>query len=120
MTRSNSSQLESFDPEIERTFRGPRNLAEARVSPKRERQEMDETPTLGVANIERVGNETTAGAAGAQNNRRTLMEYAQPSIEGTVSCIRKPAVQANNFKLKSSFRIQFNSMDCLMKIPIYT
>ena len=28
------------------------------------------------------------------------MEYAQPSIDGTASCIRKPEVQANNFELK--------------------
>ena len=76
MTRGSPSQLEPIDPEIKITFRYLRNLVEARVSPKKEKQEMDETPTLGVENIERVGNETTAGAAGAQNNKRTLMEYA--------------------------------------------
>ena len=97
------SQLEPFDPEIERTFCRLRNLVEARVSPKKERQEMDETPTLRAANIERVGNEAAVGAAGVQNNTRTLMEYAQPSIDGHASCIRKPAVQANNFELKSSY-----------------
>ena len=43
---------------------------------------MDETLALGVANMEGVGNEATAGATWAQNNR-TLMEYAQPSIDGT-------------------------------------
>ena len=31
------------------------------------------------------------------------MKYAQPSIDGTASCIRKPAVQANNFELKPSY-----------------
>ena len=31
------------------------------------------------------------------------MEYAQPSIDGTASCIRKPTVQANNFELKPSY-----------------
>ena len=31
------------------------------------------------------------------------MEYAHPSIDGTASCIRKPAVQANNFELKPSY-----------------
>ena len=31
------------------------------------------------------------------------MEYAQPSIDGTASCIRKPAVLANNFELKPSY-----------------
>ena len=31
------------------------------------------------------------------------MEYAQPFIDGTASCIRKPTVQANNFELKPSY-----------------
>ena len=31
------------------------------------------------------------------------MEYVQPSIDGTTSCIRKPPVQANNFELKPSY-----------------
>ena len=103
MTKSSSSQLEPFDPEIERTFRRLRNLVEARISPKKERQEMDETPALGVAHVVGAGNGAAAGATGAQNNRRTLMEYAQPFIDGTASCIRKPVVQANNFELKPSY-----------------
>ena len=60
---------------------------------------MEETLVRGAANMEGAGN----GAAGVQNNRRTLMEYAQLSIDGTVSCIRKPAIQANNFELKPSY-----------------
>ena len=68
MTKSSSSQLEPFDPEIERTFHRLRNLVEARVSPKKERQEMDETLALGVANMEGVGNEAVAvaGVAGVK------------------------------------------------------
>ena len=87
MTRSGTSTLESFDPEIERTFRRLRNLVKTRVSPKKERPIMEETPVLGAANMEGAGNGATVGAAGVQNNRRTLMEYAQPSIDGTASCI---------------------------------
>ena len=64
---------------------------------------MEETQVLGAANIEGAGNGAAVGAARVQNNRKTLMEYAQPSIDGTVSCIRKPAVQANNFELKPSY-----------------
>ena len=45
---------------------------------------MEETPVIGATNMAGAGN----GAAGVQNNRRTLMEYAQPSIDGTASCIR--------------------------------
>ena len=99
MTRSSTSILEPFDPKIERTFRRLRNLVKARVSPKRERSIMEETPILGAGNMEGIGNE----AVGVQNNRRTLIEYAQPSIDGTASCIKKPQVQASNFELKPSY-----------------
>ena len=97
MTRNNSSTLEPFDPEIERTFRRLRNLVEEKVSPKKERPIMEETRVLGAA----VG--VAVGAAGGGNHRRTLMEYAQPSIKGTASCIKKPTVQANHFELKPSY-----------------
>ena len=42
MTRSSTSTLEPVDPEIERTFRRLRNLVETRLSPNRQRQEMEE------------------------------------------------------------------------------
>ena len=44
MIRSGTSTLEPFDPEIEGTFRRLRNLVKARVSPKREKPIMEETP----------------------------------------------------------------------------
>ena len=78
-------------------------MVKARVSPKRERPIMEETPVLGAGNMEGVGNGAAVRAAGVQNNRRTLMEYAQPSIDGTASCIRKLAVQANQLELKPSY-----------------
>ena len=64
---------------------------------------MDEPPAIGAANVAGIGNEAAVGAAGAQNQRRTLMEYAQPFIDGIASCIRKPTVQAKNFELKHSY-----------------
>ena len=64
---------------------------------------MEETRVLGAANIVGVGNGAAVGAVGVENPRRTLMEYAQPSIDGTASCIKKLAVQANNFELKPSY-----------------
>ena len=99
MTRSGTLTLKPFDPEIERTFRRLRNLVEARVSLKKERQKMEETPILGAANMEEAGNGAAVGAVGVQNDRRTLMEYVQPSVDGIASCIKKPLVQANNFEL---------------------
>ena len=107
MTRNNTSTLEPFDPEIKRTLRRLRNLVEEKVSPKKERPTMEETRVLGAANIAGAGNGAAVGvvvgATGVENHRRTLMEYAQPSIEGTASCIRKPAIHANQFELKLSY-----------------
>ena len=111
MTRKNTSTLEPFDPEIERTLRRLHNLVEEKVSPKKERPTMEETQVLGAANIAGAGNgaavgdaaEVVVGAAGGGNHKRTLMEYAQPSVEGTASCIRKPEVHANQFELKPSY-----------------
>ena len=103
MTRNNTSTLEPFDPEIKRTLRRLRNLVEKKVSPKKERPTMEETRVLGAANNAGAGNGAAVGAVGVENPRRTLMEYAQPSIEGTASCIRKPTVHANQFELKPSY-----------------
>ena len=91
MSRNSTSTLEPFDPKIERTLRRLCNLVEEKVSPQKKRPIMEETRVLGVANIAGTDN----GAVVVENPMRTLMEYAQPSIEGTASCIRKPAVHAN-------------------------
>ena len=64
MTRSGTSTSKPVDPEIERTFRRLRNLVEVRVSPKRERPIMEETPVLGAGNMEGVGNGAVVGAVG--------------------------------------------------------
>ena len=60
---------------------------------------MEETLVLGTVNMEGTGN----GATRVQNERRILMKYAQSSIDGIASCIRKLQVQANNFELKPSY-----------------
>ena len=76
MTRNNTSTLEPYDPEIERTLRKLRNLVEKKVSPKKERPTMEETQVLGAVNIAGAGNGAAAGvavgAAGGGNHRRTL------------------------------------------------
>ena len=103
ITRNNTSTLEPFDPEIERTLRRLRNLVEDKVSPKKKRPTMEEKRVLGAANNAGASNGAAIGAARVENPRRTLMEYTQPSIEGTASCIKKPAVHANQFELKPSY-----------------
>ena len=67
--------MEPFDPEIERTLRKLRNLVEDKVSPKKERPNMEEQ-VLGVANMAGAGNGATIGAPRVENHRRTLMDYA--------------------------------------------
>ena len=76
MTRNSTSTLEPFDPKIERTLRRLRNLVEEKVSPKKERPNMEETRVFGVANNASAGNGAVVGAARVENPRRTLMEYA--------------------------------------------
>ena len=63
MTKSNTKNLEPFDPEIERTFLKLRNLVEEILSPRKQTK-MEKTPSP-------VGARAAIGAAGAQNNRRT-------------------------------------------------
>ncbi|KAL5540977.1 hypothetical protein UlMin_043774 [Ulmus minor] len=36
-------------------------------------------------------------------NRRALRDYAAPCVTGTISGIRRPTIQANNFEIKPSF-----------------
>ena len=98
MTRSSTSNLEPFDPEIERTFRRLRNLIEDNLS-LRKHVKMEETPPP----VGAVGTGTAIGAVKAEDHRRTLTEYEQPSLDGTTSCIMRPAVRANNFELKPSY-----------------
>ena len=88
MTRSNTSKLEPFDLEIERTFHRLQNLVETKVLPKKECIEMEETPAHGT----RVGAGASIGARLEQPVQRSLMDYAQPSLTGTTLCIRRGTV----------------------------
>ena len=36
------------------------------------------------------------------DERKTMVEYAQPTLGRTGSCIVQPAIQANNFEIKAS------------------
>ena len=63
MRKNNPSTLEPFDPEIKRTLRRQRNLVEEKVSPKKERLNMEETRVLGAANNASTGNGVAVGVA---------------------------------------------------------
>ena len=98
MTINNTSKVELFDPEIEKTFHKLRNLVGEKLSLRNQSVKMEEKPAPVGAGVK-----ASVGAAGAENPRSTLMENAQTSIDGTASYIRKPAVQVNNFELKPSY-----------------
>ena len=63
MTRSSTSKLEPFDPEIERIFHKLRNLVAKKLSPRNQSVKMEET--LAPVGLVR------AGVAGAENPRKT-------------------------------------------------
>ena len=50
-----------------------------------------------------IGARASLGARLEQLAPRSLMDYAQPSLTSTPSCIRRPFVQGNNFELKPSY-----------------
>ena len=68
------------DPEIERTFRL-----------RRKRQRIEEQRREPRTDSSMVGEE-----------RRTLWDFVVPGIKATASSIARPAIEANNFELKSA------------------
>ena len=108
MTRSSTSKLEPIDPEIERTFRSLRKLVQDKIVTIKEEpmeRQLRDDALAGVGNGagERVGARNEVGAGAIQNAPRTLMDYAQPSLSGTESCIRRPAIESIAFELKPSY-----------------
>ena len=75
MTRSEEGTLEAFNPEIERTLRNR----------QREQREVESQESTTVE---------------MEQEQRTMMDYARPSRDGTNSCITRPNVAMNNFKIK--------------------
>ena len=63
-----------FDPEIERTLR----------QLKKEKKKEANTSLSNMADQE----------------QKALRDYAMPSVNGAITSIRRPAIQANNFKIK--------------------
>lgn len=73
MPKSKYLNFESFDPEIERTikaFKKKKNI----------------TPTSTMAN--------------QHMTEKALRHYIMPSIDGTISSIRRPTIQASHFEIK--------------------
>ena len=88
MTRSNTSNLEPFDSEIERTFRSLRKLVKEKIATVKEEimeRQGVVAPAgagIGAGNGVGVGVGVGVGTGAIQNAPRTLMDYAQPSLSG--------------------------------------
>ena len=76
MTRSKLLEHTLFDPEIERTLR-------------QLKQEKKKEANTSLSNM-------------ADQEQKALRDYATPSVNGATSSIRRPAIQANNFEIKSA------------------
>ena len=73
MTRTSGGELILLDQEIEKTLKKQR---------KEKNNKMEQEQQT-------------------QTNSMALSSYATPTLDGTTSSIRRPNVQANNFKIKS-------------------
>ena len=110
MTRSSTPNLEPFDSEIERSFLSFRKLVKENIVTVKEelmeRQDGANASTgAGIGAGNGVGAGVGVGAGAIQNAPRTLMDYAQPSLSRTESCIRRPTIESTAFELKSSYVI---------------
>ena len=69
-----------------------------------ERQEGVVAPaSTGIGAGNGVGAGVGVGAGAIQNAPRTLMDYVQPSLLETESCIRRPTIESTTFELKPSY-----------------
>ena len=87
MTRARSEELLPLDPEIDRTFH----------QYLRERYQAERGLRLALPMAEEQQQREP------QERIRSLMDYANPTMPGATSSIRRPPVAANNFEIKLAF-----------------
>ena len=94
MTRGSSSKLLDFDPEVDSTYRRRLKSAQDIV---RSLNFEEQSPSEGEKSVNSKEIETDTMAA----QRKTMVEYARPTLDSTGSCVVKPAIEANNFETKA-------------------
>ena len=53
-----------------------------------------------------------------QEERRALRDYAIPSLIGIISCIKKPTIQVDNFKLRYKMIVNLEVFLMMIRISI--
>ena len=106
MTRSSSSRLLDLDPKIDWTYRRKlksaqeivRNLdfEEHSLTESENQSSSVEDKSVTSENID------TNIMADNQDQCKTMVEYARPTLSSTGSSVVKPVIEANNFEIKAS------------------
>ena len=102
MTRRSSSRLLDLDPEIEWTFRRRLKSAEDIVRNLNFDEQFDSKEATIEVKEESSVNRGDLEIETMAEERKTMVEYARPTLESTGSCIVYPAIAANNIEVKAS------------------
>ena len=104
--RSSPSSIVEPDPEIDRTYH--RRLRSSKSTATIDSAETDlvrgqeRVDLLAGVIIEEPKVEETTEENNMGDERRTMAQYTRPTLDGTGSCIVRPAIEANNFDVKAS------------------